>query len=154
MSKTKLISTILLVLGLAAWCLYLNRDSFASQPIQISHRVSPWLRGPQARQLGPMDKASPVVFSFDKFYKFTEIQVFYAADLATNKYAHPLWHLVTKSNSFPTASLTYGQWLRGMAPNVQGARPDPLEPGVTYTLVVKTVQDKTAKHDFTTAPRN
>ena len=154
MSKTKFIFTLLLILGLGAWCLYLNRDRFARQPIQISHRVSPWMRGVRGNRPDPLDKANPVVFSFDTFYKFTEIKVIMAGELATNKYAHPVWHLVTKSNSFPTASFSYGERLRGMFPNVQGASPDPLTPGAKYALLVKTSDEKEARHDFSTTARN
>ena len=152
MSKTKLISILLLVLGLGALSLYLNRDWFAAQPIQISHRVSPWLEnkrpGARARKLGP-----PVAFTLSEYCRLTSVNVILAADLATNKYAHPIWSLVTESNSVPTASFVYGGFIRGMHPAVKGARPDPLEPGVTYRLRI-TTKDQAAQHDFSLGPQN
>jgi hypothetical protein len=150
MSKTKFILTTLLLVGLAGLCLYLNRDWFASETIQITHRVTPWLRS--ARRPDPQIKANPIVFSFDKFYRFKEIKVVISSELATNKYAHPLWHLQSASNSVLTSSFCYGDRLRGMTPKVKGATPDPLEPGVNYRLIVDT--DKGAgAHDFTTTAR-
>jgi len=152
MSKTKIISLLLLVLGLGGLSLYLNRDSFARASIQISHRVSPWLdkKRPGARgsQLGP-----PVAFSLSGYYRLTSVNVVIAADIATNKYAHPIWSLVSESNSVPTSSFVYGGFIRGMHLAVKGVRADPLEPGVTYRLLVKT-KDQTAQHDFSLEPQN
>jgi hypothetical protein len=150
MSKTKFILTTVLLVGLAGLCLYLNRDWFAREPIQISHRVSPWMRG--GRRFDSSGKANPVVFSFNKFYRFKEIKVVLAAEIATNKYAHPVWHLESSSNSVFTSTFSYGDRLRGMTPNVKGAVPDPLEPGVNYRLIVETDKGKGA-HDFSTTAR-
>ena len=150
MSKTKFILTTLLMVGLAGLCLYLNRDWFASEPIQITHRVTPWMRS--ARRADPLNKANPVVFSFNKFYRFKEIRVVAAAEIVTNKYAHPLWHLSSTSNSVFASSFSYGDRLRGMMPKVKGAVPDPLQPGVNYRLIVET--DKgAAAHEFSTTAR-
>jgi len=150
MSKTKFILTTLLLVGLVGLCLYLNRDWFARSSIQISHRVSPWMRS--ARRPDPLNHANPVVFVFDKFYRFKEIQVVLAAEIATNKYAHPLWHLESSSNSVFASSFTYGDRLRGMTPKIKGAAPDPLEPGVNYRLIVETDKGG-ATHDFSTTAR-
>jgi hypothetical protein len=150
MSKTKFILTTLLLVGLAGLCLYLNRDWFASTPIQISHRVSPWMRG--GRRPDPLNKANPVVFTFDKFFRFKEIKVVLAAEIATNKYAHPLWQLESSSNSVFTSTFSYGERLRGMTSKVKGAAPDPLEPGVNYRLIVETDKGE-ASHDFSTTAR-
>jgi hypothetical protein len=40
-----------------------------------------------------------------------------------------------------------------MHPAVKGARADPLEPGVSYRLLV-TTKDQTAQHDFSLGPQN
>lgn len=152
MSKTKIISILLLVLGLGSLSLYLNRDSFAKADIQISHRVSPWLDkkspGKRGGQLGPA-----VAFTLSEYCRLTSVNVVLAADIATNKYAHSIWSLVTESNSIPTASLVYGGFIRGMHPTVKGTVAAPLEPGVTYRLLVKT-KDQTAQHDFSLGPQN
>jgi hypothetical protein len=152
MSKTKFLLTTISIVGLGALCLYLNRDWFAKTPIQISHRVSPWLRPAPGRRANPLDKANPVIFSLNGFYKLTEIKVVIAADLATNKYAHPLWHLVSDSNSVFTASFGYGERIRGLRPADKGATPDLLDPGVQYYLTVKTA-DAEAGHDFSTTAK-
>jgi len=150
MSKTKFIFTALLLVALIGLCLYLNRDWFATEPIQITHRVTPWLR--ITKRVDPASKANPVVFSFNKFYRFKEIKVVAVDEIATNKYAHPLWHLESPSNSVFTTTFTYGDRLRGMTPKVKGATPDPLEPGVNYRLLVETDKGPAA-HDFSTTPR-
>jgi hypothetical protein len=151
MSKAKIISMLLLVLGLGSLSLYLNRDWFAANTIQISHRVSPWLdsRRPGVRggQPGPA-----VAFTLSDYCRLTSVNVVLAADIATNKYAHSIWSLVTESNSIPTASFVYGGFIRGMHSPVNGAAA-PLEPGVTYRLLVKT-KDQTAQHDFSLGPQN
>ena len=152
MSKAKIISMLLLVLGLGSLSLYLNRDWFAANTIQISHRVSPWLdnrrSGARGGQLGPA-----VAFTLSEYCRLTSVNVVLAADMATNKYAHSIWSLVTESNSIPTASFVYGSLIRGMHPPVKDAPPAPLEPGVTYRLLVKT-KDQTAQHDFSLGPQN
>jgi len=153
MSRNKLILALVAIVGLGGLCLYLNRDWFATQPIQISHRVSPWLANARTRRFrGGEDLGTPVVFSLDSYYKFTSVKVFKAAEIATNKYAHPVWDMISDSNSMPMASFSYGGYLRGMYPSVKGARPDPLEAGVTYRLVVQTSDDKDAGHDFLLPP--
>ena len=153
MSKKKLLVLLTALLALGGLCLYLNRDSFAEKPIQISHRVSPWLASSRARRPSPLNKYNPVVFSFDRYYRFTEIKVVLADEIATNKYAHPLWHLVSETNSIPTASFAYGERLRGMLPKVKNGTADALAPGVNYRLMVKTI-DTEAAHDFKTTARN
>jgi hypothetical protein len=153
MSTRKLVGWLLLILALGGLCLYLNRDWFGERPIHISHRVSPWLNAARGRHPGPPSRFNPVVFSFDGYYKLKEVKVVVTDEIATNKYAHPLWHLVSESNSVPVASFAYGERLRGMMPEVKGSVPDPLQPGVKYRLLVKT-SDQEAEHDFATTARN
>jgi len=47
----------------------------------------------------------------------------------------------------PSEIFLYGQHIRGMKPEVPGARPEPLQPGVTYRLFVKS-GSATGQHDF------
>jgi hypothetical protein len=154
MPRLKTVLKVALVLGLAGLAFYLNMDWFTKRPIQISYRVSPWMKNAQPGRRRPAsDLGTPVVFSLDSYYRLTSVKVVIASEIETNKYAHPLWNLVTASNSIPTASFAYGDRLRGMQPAVKGALPDPLEPGVTYRLLV-TTKDNEARHDFTlTSPR-
>ena len=153
MSKNKLLASLALILALGGLCLYLNRGRFADKPIQISHRISPWLQKSRTRRADLPTKANPVVFSFDRYCKFTEIRVVSALEIATNKYAPPLWHLVSDTSSVPTASFAYGERVGSMRPKVEGSSADPLEPGVKYRLMVKTT-DKEAEHEFSTTARN
>jgi hypothetical protein len=146
MSKTKTILIVVSLIALGGLSIYLNRDSFASETIQISHRVSPWLK--TARTKRANDLGVPVTFTLSGYYRLTNLKVVLASEIETNKYAHPIWELTTESNSIPTATFAYGSGIRGMHPAVKGARPDPLEPGVQYRLLLKTDKDKQAQHDF------
>ena len=79
----------------------------------------------------------PVAFTFDTKYQLKSVKVVNAAEFATNKYAHPLWFLISASNSLPTKVLIYGANPRGMKPEVAGAKPQPLQPKVNYLLLVQ-----------------
>lgn len=149
MSKTKIILIVILISGLAGLSLYMNRDAFAPETIQIAHRMSPWMRpaNPGARRAN--DLGVPVTFTLNGFYRLTSIKVVLAADIETNKFPHAIWKLVSESNSVPVSSFNYGTGIRGMHPDVKGASPDRLEAGVAYRLIVVTKDDKQAQHDFT-----
>lgn len=153
MSRAKIVLILITLLALAGLSVYVNRDWFTEQPIQISYRVSPWLKDlRRSRSRGTTDLGPPVVFSLDPHLRLVQVKVVVAAQLATNKYAQPLWELVSETNSVPTGSFAYGERIRGMHPKVKGATPDPLEPGVRYRLLLTTVDKKQARHDFSTTP--
>jgi hypothetical protein len=147
MSKAKLISVLLLISGLAGLSLYLNRDWFAAETIQISHRVSPWLKNsrPNARA----DLGVPVTFTLNGYYKLKSLRIVEAAQYETNRFAVPVWRIVSDSNSVPVSSFNYGSGIRGMRPGIKGARPEPLIPGITYRLLVETDRKLHGEHDFT-----
>jgi len=134
-----------LALGLGGLSLYVNRDWFAKENIQIYHRSRP------ARALGgrqrPDSLVDPVTFGFNHRLKLTSVKVIPAAALETNKYAHPIWHLVSESNSAPVKDFFYGSRIPGMHPAVPNAAADPLEPGVKYRLLVEATQFK-GQDDF------
>jgi len=146
MSKTKIILVLLSIVALGGFSVYLNRDWFAPETIQISHRVSPWLKPNRTKRAN--DLGDPVTFTLSGYYRLTSLKVVLASEIETNKYAHPTWELATESNSVPTSSFVYGGGIRGMHPAVKGARPDPLVPGIQYRLLVTTDKDKQAQHDF------
>ena len=149
MSKTKVIFTLVLILGLAALSFYMNKDSFEKKPIQISHRMSPWMRQVKpATRRKASDLGAPVTFTLNDSHKLTAIKVVLIADMETNKFPHAIWHLSSTSNSVPTTSFNYGSYVRGMKPEVKGARPDPLEPGVAYRRIVTTDSKEQVPHDF------
>ena len=153
MSRAKPILIVLTILALAGLSFYLNRDWFAERPIQISYRVSPWLKDARrSRSRSTTDLGPPVVFSLDPHLRLSHIRVVLSTEIATNKYAHPLWELVSETNSVLTGSFTYGERIRGMLPKVKNAAPDPLLPGVVYRLLLTTADKKEAQHDFSTTP--
>ncbi|HEX5219070.1 MAG TPA: hypothetical protein VFZ59_05835 [Verrucomicrobiae bacterium] len=146
MSKTKIILIVVSLITLGGFSFYLNKDSFASETIQVSHRVSPWLTSLRTKRAN--DLGVPVTFTLSGYYRLTNLKVVLASEIETNKYAHPIWELTSESNSVPVATFAYGSGIRGMHPAVKGARPDPLVPGVPYRLLVKTDRDTQAQHDF------
>lgn len=153
MSKTKIISVTVLLLGLIGLSIYLNRDYFRTEGIQITHRLSPWMRDkrPNARA---NDLGVPVTFMLNGFYKLTSVRVFESAKIETNKYAVPLWRIISDSNSVATSSFNYGSYIKGMHPEAKGTRPEALQPGITYRLVVVTDKKLEAQHEFTIATNN
>jgi hypothetical protein len=153
MTKKQLLLLAIAVVLLCGYAYYFT-DWFASESIQIVHTLRPYTpprRGPR-RGSDDNPAANTVSFGFNRKYRLTEIKVIPVSDLATNKYAHPIWHLVSESNSVPTKAFVYGMNIQGMHPKVPGARPDPLQPGVPYRLFVDTGELK-GEHEFTTTPR-
>jgi hypothetical protein len=144
---------IALAVLLGGFSLYLNQDWFAKDNIQIYHRSRP-ARGGFFRRAKRPDPAAvnPVFFTFDRKLKLTSLKVIPVSEIETNRYPHPIWHLVSNSNSVPTKDLMYGMSIQGMRPAVKGATPDPLEPGVNYRLLIEAGSLR-AEHDFTPVPR-
>lgn len=136
----------ILVIVLASLSLYLNRDRFKSEPVQIGDRSI----SPRGMQRPGQRSANTVVFILNQPLKMTAVRVVLASEIATNKYAHPLWELVSDSRSAPIKDFLYGSTIRGMKPSVKGAVADPLQPGVKYRLLVEAGSVK-AEHDFTPA---
>src|SRR5687768_16856526 len=119
MSKAKFLVVVISIFGLAGLSLYLHRDWFSERPIHICHRVSPWAaKSPRGRRVAPPDPGNPVVINFDPFCRLSSLKVFIAAEIETNKYAHPIWDLTTDSNSIPIGTFTYGGRIPGMRPTV------------------------------------
>jgi len=95
--------------------------------------------------------AGPVIFLFNKGFPIKSLNVFVAGDADTNKFPHPIWNLVSESNSVPVKEIPYGVPIQGMHTAVKGVGADPLQPGVTYRLHVEGTSEK-ADHDFTPVP--
>jgi hypothetical protein len=128
--------------------LYLNRDWFAKDNIQIYSRSRPARAGLFGRKRASDPGAvEPVFFGIDRRLKLTSLKVVAVRDAETNKYPHTFWHLISDSNSIPVKDFIYGMNIRGMRPDVKGATADPLEPGVKYRLLVEAGPVK-AEHDF------
>lgn len=153
MSRAKFISVALLILVLCGFSIYLNKDAFRGNDIQISSRVSPWMVERKGAKRGGTSPGNPVTFAFDTYRRFTSIKVVAVSDIETNKYPHKLWELDSFSNSVPTMTFVYGARIGGMKPAVKALAPEPLEPGVMYRLLVKTSDKREAQHDFSTTKR-
>lgn len=135
MTKTG-IFLIVVALALGASYLYWFTDLFVPPTIQILAQVRPGKKDGTAR----FDDTAvyPVSFAFNKKFPLTEVMVVVASEAKTSKYPRPLWHLISDSNSVPVKSLVYGGYPpKGMKPKIPKARPEPLEPELVYTLIVK-----------------
>jgi hypothetical protein len=77
-----------------------------------------------------------VAFGMDRPYELTSVKVVPLAEWTTNKLAHPLWHLVTKTNSLPIKAFLYGQRIGGME-SFLGMRAEPLATNVDYLLLIE-----------------
>ena len=142
---------IVLATVLGGFSLYLNRDWFAKDNIQIFCRSRP-VRG-FSRRLSPETAAvEPLFFWFNHKVKLTSLKVVPTFDIETNKYPQPVWQLVSESNSVPLKNFTYGMHIQGMHPAIKGAAPDPLMPGIAYRLFVEAGSEK-AQRDFTPVAR-
>ena len=131
--RTVVLIGLAVVLG--SLCVGMNMNWWRKAEIKIL----PQIRPPQRSSRTPVGDTPvyPVMFAFDRVYRFTEIRVVSAEDEKTNKYPHELWHLIADSNSLPTKVVAYGATLRGMKPKIPKAQPEPLEPDVPYMLHVK-----------------
>ena len=155
MTKKNIVVLAISFLAVAAVYYYLYRDSFRKPHIQISHTFRP-----SAYALMHQNPANPsddppeyVIFGMEHEYRLTSIKVVSIPELQTNKYAHPVWEMISDSNSVPTRTFTYGRRIRGMHPTVKGAKADPLESNVPYRLFVEAGKI-TGQHDFTITEEN
>jgi len=148
---TKVWMMIALAVGLGGLSLYLNKDWFAKDRIQIYDRSRP--ARAVFRRGAPDDSAcDPIVFGFDRKLQLTSLEVIPLSDLQTNKHPLPVWHLISDSNSAPIKAFTHGMHIAGMREAVSGVRPQPLEPNVKYRLVIEAGSFK-GEHDFEPTPR-
>jgi hypothetical protein len=143
---------VALAVLLGGLSLYLNRDWFAADPIQISHRSMPARPGFWGRRRPDDAAVNPVLFRLNRHVKLTSLKVVPVADIETNKYPHAIWHLQSDSNSVPIQEFYYGMPIRGMRPSVKGIAAEPLQPGVNYRILVEAGSHK-AEHDFVPVPR-
>jgi len=88
-----------------------------------------------------------LIFGVNRPLQITELKVVMLTAFATNKNVLPLWHLVSDSNSVPVKLFTYGQFIRGMRPAINGVHAEPLETNVPYRLLITAGKIK-GEHDF------
>jgi hypothetical protein len=149
---TKHWTLIILAVALGGFSLYLNKDWFAGDVIQIHSRSRPARAGFFRKNRRPaVSDTDPVFFAFDRKLKLTTLKVIPVSEIETNKYPHPIWDLVAMTNSVPITDFAYGMRIPGMRPRVPGATPDPLVPGVNYRLLIESGRLK-AQHDFVPVP--
>jgi len=149
---TKVWLLIALAVGLGVFSLYLNKDWFTKDRIQIYDRSRP-ARAVFQRGASDDSACDPIVFGFDRKLKLTSLEVIPLSDGQTNGHPLPTWHLVSDSNSAPIKAFTYGMRIPGMRPAVSGVRPQPLEPNVKYRLLIEAGAFK-GEHDFEPTPRS
>ena len=135
MTKNGIFLSVVAV-GLAAFYAYFFTDWFQKETIQIISTIRPGRASAIPRDRGSAP-VYPVSFAFDGKFKLTSVKVVAAEDLATNKYPHPLWHLISDSNSVPQKAVMYGFPVKGMKPATPRARPEPLQPDVNYVLMIE-----------------
>ena len=110
MSKKDFTLAAVIILLVAGFYFYLYRDSFRKPHIQISHTIRPdsaaLLRA--SEEDSRSDPAYVVNFGLSQPCKLTSLKVVPLAELETNKYAPPVWELVSDSNSIPINGFSYG----------------------------------------------
>ena len=130
---------VALALGVIYACFF--TDWFKTKSIRILYTLPPFqTRFSQGGSPAP-------AFGFSHPFKLTEIKVVPLAEFQTNSRVLPLWHLVSDSNSAPIKFFFYGARIRGLKPEVPGARPQPLQTNVAYRILITAGKIK-GQHDF------
>jgi hypothetical protein len=139
-------STLALAAVIGGVVLYVNRDWFSRDRIQISHRF-----GSFASRLGVDPGGTPMMFEFSRTLKLSRLKVIPVEDPGSHGVVQPTWQLVSDSNSVPTRGFVYGLPVPGMRPSLAGVKADPLTPGHKYRLLIEAGSLK-AQHDFALEP--
>jgi hypothetical protein len=137
--NNKTIFQVVLIVLLLGGTIYFVAQFFKPGPIQILCDIHP-PRPPRGNNNSNASSNPPkftIAFGFDHEYKLTSLKVVPLDEWMTNKEAHPLWHLVSETNSVPTKAFLYGMRIRGMQAAIKGTRPETLQTNVTYRLLVK-----------------
>ena len=148
MNKKEIFLVGLVAVLVGVYCVYFT-DWFLTKTIAIEHSErslrEAWSGG---RRVDPTGKQplGNVTFSLHRNYKLTSVKVVPLADYLTNKYAHPVWELVSKSGSASVGGFTYGMPIQGMVPARPVVEPDPLERGVDYCLLIEAGSIKGEHH--------
>jgi len=137
MQKRELAWIVVLLLMVGAYIHFFSNWG-EKREIRVVATIRPALQG---RRRGPpvaVTNASPfrVVFELDAYYKLTSLDVIQVDRQHTNDMKQDLWHLVSKSNSAPVKVFQYGQVIKGLEPDIEGAQPEPLAPGAIYRMEV------------------
>ena len=127
----KNIALIALTVVLAAIYVYYFTDFFRKGTIQIYSQIRPQITG---KDQPPVFNVS---FTLDQKYKLTSVKVVPAAEYQSNKYAHPVWSLMSDTTSEPVNNIVYGGKIPGMKPSIPKAQAEQLKANVAYLLIVE-----------------
>lgn len=141
MQKREIFWVVVLLLMIGAYLVFFSHRD-AGREIQIFPSLRPVARGRTHININ--------YFTLDGDYKLTSLIVTEADTNIPSADRHILWHLVSKTGSTPVRIFQYGQNIQGMAPDPQGARPEPLIPGEVYKMEVSAGKLKGASKPFTT----
>lgn len=142
------IGLIFLALVMGGAYVYFFTDLFkAGQPIEIYATVRPSFSPSQhfrsrdrdkekEKETQPAAETYPVSFTFKQDYQIHEIKVVPAEEFKTNKYAHPVWHMISASSSKPMKGFTYGAKIPGMKPSLPRGKAEALQTDITYLLLI------------------
>jgi hypothetical protein len=152
MTKTKTILAVLILLIIGGLYWYVYGDAFQKPAIEIGlsfreARAAAMRRGPPAAR--PGRPAVPLGFALGHEYRLTAVKVVELAAFKSNRFALPVWELVSASNSVPLRYFDYGQNIRGMHPAMTNARPEPLASNLTYRIFIEAGKKLKGQRDFT-----
>ena len=151
MSKKNILILSIAAIAVGGVYFYLFKDYFRRPVIQISHTIRPSMAAlfHKGKSAVTVDEGSDdVIFGLNGDYKLTSIKIVSETELLTNKFAHPLWEMVSDSNSVPIRVFAYGMHIRGMHPTVKGAVATALTNNTPYHLFVEAGRLK-GEHTFT-----
>jgi hypothetical protein len=131
MTKQNWMMIGLLAVLVVVYAVYFT-DWFRPKILHLSHAVRDLHHGPA--RLGAMPSLK---FGIGQKIRLTDVRVVAEGDGATNGSDVTMWHLVSESNSIPMMTITYGQYIQGMHPEIKGTRPQDLETNVMYRLIVR-----------------
>jgi hypothetical protein len=115
-------------------------DWFKRDKIQIMSKSWPDFRNKDTNSVQPIN------FYIVPKVKVKSIEVF-AAEEATNRVPHYLWHMVAKSNAVVVTDFPYGGRIKGMRPFIPAQDAEPLQPRTHYLLRIETDKLR-AEKDF------
>jgi len=139
--QKKELTWIAVVVALIGVSLWLNRGQFGKEQMVINPSLRPARRADAT--------VWPVFFALNNDFRLTSVKVIPFTGDKFDPMGLPAWQLISDSNSVPTRAFRYGQPIQGMKPALKDVKPDPLQPGVTYRLLVEAGSVK-ASADFST----
>jgi hypothetical protein len=126
----KNLALILLVVVLGGIYVYYFTDFFKKPSIQLYAQLRPM---PSAVD----SSVCTVSFALNGKQKLSSVKVVAAADLATNKYPHAVWSLISDAKSEPTDLIIYGSKIPGMKPAIPRGKAEKLVPNQPYVLLLE-----------------